>query len=167
MSNDSHSSPAWRSGTHRGRTSLGCAAQSTDRQRNHSRPPRCQSDSAAGESHPCVPGDEARSVIVLSGQLSLRGRCQTKLLIKSCRISRDEKPQKGVASREVFNLSSSRLSDARAFQYLAVVGRPAVGARTELGQATILPLLGYPVLPTAPPICPPAGDASSPIPLFR
>lgn len=94
MSNDSHSSPAWHSDTHRGRTSLECAAQSTDWQRYHSRPPRCQSDSAAGESHSCVPG--GRSTVhhhVVWSAVASRLH-QAELLIGACRIRRNERLQK-------------------------------------------------------------------------
>lgn len=113
-------------------------------------------------------GDEARSVIMLLGQLSPRVcvRLNSSLEhvglaeMRSCRRMK-------VASRKVYPLSSSRLSDAGAFQYLAVVERPAMGGRMGSYQATILSLLRRPVLPTASPICPPAGDACSPVPLFR
>jgi len=70
-------------------------------------------------------GDEARSVIMLSGQLSLRGCVRLNSLehagstvMRGCRRMR-------VAFREVSQLSSSRW--ARAFQDLTLVERPAVG----------------------------------------
>jgi hypothetical protein len=107
-------------------------------------------------------GDEARSVIMLLGQLSLRVCVRLNSSLEHAGLA-----EMKVASRKVSPLSSSRLSDAGALQYLAVVERPAMGGRMGSYQATILPLLRRPVLPTASPICPPAGDACSPVPLFR